>query len=58
MTFMGCFLDSALLFFEGFVLFEGDVGVEFGGAFVAFGDEVEADTADVFLGTSGSQNVT
>ena len=40
-----------LFLIEGSVLFEGDVGVEFGGAFVAFGDEVEADTADVLLGT-------
>lgn len=42
--------NLVLFFFEGSVLFEGDVGVEFGGAFVAFRDEVEADTTDVLLG--------
>ena len=43
--------NLVLFFFEGPVSLEGDVGVEFGGAFVAFRDEVEADTADVLLGT-------
>ena len=33
-----------------FVLFEGDAFVEGLGAFVAFGEEVEADALDVLLG--------
>ena len=37
-----------LLFF-----FEGDAFVEFLGAFVAFGEEVDAHTTDVFLGAEG-----
>ena len=43
--------NLVLFFFEGPVSLELDVRVEFGGAFVAFGDEVEADTTDVLLGT-------
>ena len=39
------------IFNIGFVLLEGDVLVEFGGAFVALGDEVEADTTNVLLGS-------
>ena len=42
---------SSLLFFEGSISLELDVGVEFGGTIGAFWDEMEADTADVLLGT-------
>ena len=44
------FLHSNLLFFEDSIFFEGDVGVKFGGAFVAIRDEVETDTTNVLLG--------
>ena len=49
----GKILDVLLMLFllEGFVLFIGDVLVEFGGSAFTFRDEVEADTTDVLLGT-------
>jgi hypothetical protein len=37
------------IFHVGFVFLEGDVLIEFGGAFVALGDEVEADTTNVLF---------
>ena len=46
--FSQCVLMLFLL--EGFVFFEGDAVVEGLGAFVAFWEEVETDTADVLLG--------
>ena len=47
---------SHLLFFEGSVFFESDVGIEFGGTFVAFRDELEADATDLFLGKDLKMN--
>ena len=40
-----------LFFHEILIFLEGDVLIEFGGAFVALGDEVEADTTNVLLGS-------
>ena len=42
-----------LFLLEGFVFFEGDAFVEGLGAFVAFREEMETDTADVLLGAEG-----
>lgn len=40
-----------LFLWEGFVLLEGDIFVEIGGAFGAFWNEMEANTTNVLLGS-------
>ena len=40
----------SLFFWEGFVFLELEVFVEFGGAVLAFGDEVEASATNVLFG--------
>lgn len=42
---------TPLIFGAGFVFLELEVFVEFGGAVLAFGEEVEAYTTNMFIGT-------
>ena len=42
---------TPLTFWAGFVFLELEVFVEFGGAVLAFGKKVEADTTNMFIGT-------